>query len=231
MNWLLIVVLGIIGIFTYTGHREGFIKTMFSLFSLLIALVITVSVSPYVSKALQNNDNIKEYLSNSIAKVMETEKKNDSVTDQAAHIESLSIPQSLKKSLTENNNQEIYKAMAVNTFNDYIANYLSCVVINSISFFITFLITTILLSILANALNIISKIPIINGLNKTAGLFVGVFRGLVIVWILCIVLTMFYGTKEGQLIYGMINQSRLLSSIYNNNLLLKAITDIAKVLF
>lgn len=231
MNWLLIAVLGIIVIFTYIGHKEGFIKTIFSLFSLLLAIVITSSVSPHVSKMLQNNQVIKEFVSEHVSKTMETDKENDTISDQAEHIEGMPIPKSLKKALIENNNEEIYRGFAVDTFKDYVSNYLTCVVINAVSFLFTFIIVNIMLLILVNVLNIISRLPIINGLNKTAGLFVGMFRGLVVIWLLCIVLTVFHVTEKGQEIYALINQSRLLSSIYDNNLLLKTITNIAEILF
>lgn len=231
MNWLWFVTLGIIVFFAYNGQREGFIKTVFKIFSLIISIALTVSLSPYVSKTLQNNEKLQKYVSGAVATTLNIGSDQKQVGEQTKAIEELDLPQSLKTALIENNNSEVYKALAINSFKDYVVNYITCIIINAMSFVITFIIINVILIVLFNALNIISKLPIINGLNKTAGLLVGVLHGLIVVWVLCIVLTAFNSTPWGQNIFAMITESKLLSNIYNNNLLLKVITNIAKVLF
>ena len=79
-------------------------------------------------------------------------------------------------------------------------------------------------------LDIISKLPILNELNHFAGLAVGVLQGLLFLWIACTILTACSGTQWGQDAMNMIGQSKLLSVIYNNNLILKYITNLSKLL-
>ena len=85
--------------------------------------------------------------------------------------------------------------------------------------------------IISKTLDIISKLPLINGLNKTAGLFVGFIHGIVMVWVGCIILTALSSTKFGESLFILINESPILSSIYNNNLLLTFITNLGELLF
>jgi len=80
------------------------------------------------------------------------------------------------------------------------------------------------------ALDLISKLPLLNGVNKTAGLLAGLLHGLVIVWVFFLIITVFGGTKIGQQALEMIGESEILSFIYNNNLLLKFITSATKML-
>ena len=134
-------------------------------------------------------------------------------------------------SLQCKNNSEVYKALHVDTFKEYVSGYITTIVINAIAFIITYLIVTILLFAVCIALNIISKLPIINGLNKTAGLLVGLFEGLLVIWMLCIVLTAFSSTETAQKLFEMIKESQFLSCLYDNNLLIRFITNMAKVLF
>ena len=47
MNWLLIVVIGIIIMNALIGRKVGLIKIVFSLFSFIIALLLTTWISPY----------------------------------------------------------------------------------------------------------------------------------------------------------------------------------------
>lgn len=231
MNWLLIVVLVILVFYAFKGKRDGFIKTVFTLFSLIFALFLTATFSPYISKALQNNEKVYTYVSGAVSKIVQVEKEDGTVTEQVEDIKGLSLPKALKNALIENNNGEVYKALAINSFKEYVNNYLTCVVINALSFILTLIIINIGLFLLSNTLDIISKLPLINGLNKSAGFIIGLVHGLVVIWVLCILLTCFGGTEWGGNAYKLISESSFLTIIYDNNLLLSVITNMAKVLF
>jgi hypothetical protein len=93
----------------------------------------------------------------------------------------------------------------------------------------TFIIILILLWIICIALDIVSKLPLLNQLNKTAGLAAGLIHGLAVVWLFFILITMFQSTELGQKAMGMIGESQALSLIYNNNFLLQFITSVTKM--
>lgn len=235
VNWLFIAAMALIVIYALKGRHDGFIKTVFSIFSIIIALVVTAAVSPYVSRMLQNNEKLMAQITIAIENTFdweeEKEEKEEKASSQEEMIDSLKLPGAITNALRENNNSEAYKVLAVKTFSQYISRYLAGIILNAAAFILVFILTAVILSILAKALDILSRLPIINGLNKTAGLLVGILNGLIMLWILCIILTVFSTTAMGQLLYGYINDSAILSSIYDNNLLLRTITDIAKMLF
>lgn len=235
MNWLVIAVAAVLVVFALKGRKVGFIKTIFSIFSIIIAIVVSSALSPYVSKALRTNDKFYNYINERVEDVINLkveDKDKTTVSEQAEAISKLSLPESIKKNLLENkNNSEVYKALHVDTFKEYVNGYITTIAINAIAFIITYLVVTILLFAVCIALNIISKLPIINGLNKTAGLLVGLFEGLLVIWMLCIVLTAFSSTETAQKLFEMIKESQFLSCLYNNNLLIRLITNMAKVLF
>lgn len=234
-NWLLIIVIVIIGGYALYGRHKGFIKTVFSLFSIIAALILTVWISPIVSKQVQQNDKIMSFTTNKVTKVVVTNNKDKTKVNkksgQITYINKLPFPKAVKTALIENNNSDMYTAMAVNSFKEYISSSISRIIINAAVFILIMLIAIIVLSVLCEALNIISKLPIINGLNKTAGLFAGLLQGFIIVWIGCIALTMFSSTKFVQSIFEIINKNTFLSLIYNNNLFLKFITNLGTTLF
>jgi Colicin V production protein. len=234
-NWLLILVLLILGGYALYGRHKGFIKTVFSLFSIIAALIITVWISPIVSKQVQQNDQIMGFITTKVEKVLKTSStektKVNNKSNQVSYINTLPFPKAVKMALIENNNSDIYEAMAVNSFKEYVSSSIARIIVNAGAFIFVMLIVLILLSILCEALNIISKLPLINGLNKTAGLFAGVLQGFVIIWIGCIVITMLGSTKFGQSIFETINKNTFLSLIYNNNLFLKFITNLGSTLF
>lgn len=259
MNWLLISVVVFLGVFLIRGYSNGLIKTVFSVFAVLIALILAVTISPYVSKALQGNERVFGFVEAKVAAsatllkgkaegipgTSETEGTPGILdtegagllgtemlgTEQTNMINQLSLPKSLKNELIKNNNPEVYKLFKVDNFQSYITNYIACIILNAISFAMVFLIGLIGIRILANTLDGVSKLPIINEMNKIGGGLIGFIYGLLILWVLCIVLTALSSTGIGVAVFGYINSSRLLTLIYDNNVLLSAVTNIAKMFF
>lgn len=230
MNLLTGIVLIIIAISAYRGMKNGFIRTVFSIFSMILALVLTLWLSPIVSKALQSNENILNYFAKKVEQALPTEEITTKV-NETNYIEKLSLPGALKHTIVENNNPDTYVALAVDNFISYISYSIASIIINALSFIITYIIVIIVLRALCVVLDIISKLPILHQINKLSGLVVGVLQGVILVWLLFVLLTAITGTEIGQQAFAMINESPALSYIYNNNLLLKFITNISKILF
>ena len=240
MDLLLIVVLAIIIINALIGMKTGFIKTIFSLCSMIVAVILTIWLNPYVNDFLRDNEKITNAVSSKVEAMVDlseekAEEAQQSETDtieeesQNRIIEGLHLPKSIKQSLLENNNVEAYKDLAVNNFKEYVVDYITGVIINAAAFAITFIVILALLWIVSIALDLISKLPLLNQINKTAGLLAGLVHGLVIVWIFFILLTVFGSTDAGQKALQAIGENQILSFIYNNNYLLRFITGITKM--
>lgn len=230
VNWLLIAVAAILIGFTINGRRIGFIRTVFTLFSTIIAIMLTVWISPVINKQVQQNEKFMDYTTKKISKMIDFTGAGNKITDEMNFIDKLPVPKIMREALVENNNKEVYKTMAVKNFKEYICESISRMIINSAVFMAVFLVISITLGIICLALDIISKLPVINGLNKTAGLLAGFIQGIVIVWIGFLILTAFAGTKSGQEIFELINGNTFLSILYNNNMLLKFVTNLGQIL-
>lgn len=232
MNWLAAVVLIILLVSALRGYKVGFIKTAFSLLSVIIALVVSTIISPWMSKVLRENENFVKGINAQLEAIIVLEDKDiDKASEETGFIEDLSLPKMIKDSLIENNNVEVYKAMAVNSFKEYLINAISVMVINTIAYAICFVGIFILLFVLSRVLDIISKLPLLNEVNKISGLAVGVLMGCIKVWIFFLVVTSFSTSPFGESIFEMINESPILSFIYNNNLLMNGIVNITKSIF
>ncbi len=229
MNWLLIAVSVILLGNAIIGMKVGFIKTVFSLVSLILALFLTIWVSPMVKDTMKDNEKLYQGIANKIEKMLPFE-------DKVAHkeepelIEGLSVPKSVKEGLLKNNTAEKYKEFAITSFKQYVSKYLTEVTINALSFIATFTVILIALWVIFLALNLISKLPLLNQLNKTAGLLAGLVHGLILVWLFFLLLTVFSTTEFGQSTMKLVAENELLSIIYNNNILLKFITSATKIL-
>lgn len=204
INWIFIIVIGILAIYAWKGYYYGFIRVIFSTVSFLIALGAGVLLGPALSTFIQEQEVIIPY-----------------VAQQIGPVEELTVPEALKAVLMDGKTSAEYAEAAKEEFQDYISSKIAIMVINSLSFFAVFLLTWLILRYICNILDLVSKLPLLNGLNKTAGIAAGIFQGIFVIWLWCIIVTIFSGTKLGEMIFSSINKSELLSLLYNNNLLLQ----------
>lgn len=228
MNWLLIVVVAILAVNTLIGMKAGFIKTIFSLCSMVVAILLTLWISPMVGDFMKSNQKIYNAISSKVEKMLPFSENEADTNNEESMIKELRLPKSIQNSMIKNNNEDIYSNLDVEigNFKGYVNSYLTGMIINALSFILTFIVILVLLWVICIALDIVSKLPLLNQLNKTAGLVAGLLHGLVVVWLFFILVTVFQSTGLGQQAMEMIYDSQVLSLIYNNNLLLKFVTSI-----
>lgn len=226
MNWILYVVIGIIVMLGLIGYRKGLVKMVFSLTSTIIAILLAAFLSPVVAQIIKSNDKIVDFLDEKVSILVdfsEEDSKETKASKQEDLIESLPLPESIKQSLAEDNTEEEYEAMQVEDFEGYVCRRITNVIINAISFIIVLIIAIVALWFVCSTLNILAKLPLLRQLNTTAGLGVGLAEGVLLVWILFAVLTMFVGTKFGREAMELIGENRFLDFLYKNNLVSKFI--------
>ena len=141
--------------------------------------------------------------------------------DQSRIIKALPLPQSLQTQLLDQNNSYTYENLAVKTFSEYLSRYLTDLFLNMIIYMIVFSVTNILLRVVAGALNRIARLPVLSTANRTAGLFLGLAKGIGIVWIFFVAVTVFMNTEFGGQLLGMIKESPVLSALYDADFFLK----------
>lgn len=214
------------------GGIRGFIRTFFAAFSVIIALFVASQAGPYLGKVVQHTP-IYTMVAEGIEEKLD-ERSNaqaEKVSQQIEEISNYPLPRVLKDALIENNNNQIYQALGVNEFNAYVASYMACLILNAASFLIVLLVAFIVLKIIETSLDLISKLPVLHSINTLGGVICGVIHGMMIIWIFGIILTVFSWTTWGQLANTQINSNPILGLIYNNNLILSALTNMGKLLF
>ncbi len=235
-NLLLIGVLVFLALCVVNGYRKGFLKIALSMAALAATIVIVAFLNPYVSKFLMENTGLYETLHESttdfVTDIFETQVDIpiNTRTDEVFAIDHLTLPRAIREQLIEDNNSVVYEALGVSEFEEYLSGYLACMILNAISFIGTLIIAGFLVKVVFVMADIIEKVPGIKGMNKLAGMLLGFLQGIVIIWIGCLVVTAFGATKTGQEILAMIQDSVLLSFIYNNNCLLLLVGNILKIL-
>ena len=235
MNWLLIFALAIIGVFAFIGWRVGFVKSVFSLVSTIAVIIITILVSPIVTNMLKSNEKISGSIQNKLEQVIDLSGVAENLSpeeekDPLAFIDGLQLPSSIKNTIKDSltaTMEEKKEAAAdfvgdkLNSLEKYICELLTNIILNALGFFITFILAAVGVAVLCFVLDLLSKLPVLRQINTIAGVGVGALEGLIILWIVFIIITMLGSTGFGQSCLTLIGESKILSFLYDSNILSK----------
>ena len=225
MNELLLVVAGIFLLCMIIGVNRGFIRIVAALFTTLLILVAVVVASPYVSTFLKEHTPLEGMIQEKCADILTVDGLDTSSRDgQIAIVEHSELPGFYKELLLENNNAEVYAALGVTTFVEYVTAYFTKLLCDIIAFLVTFLVATAVIRTALYILGVIGDLPLIGGLNRLAGGAVGLATGLLVVWILFIAITLLYDLSISKLFLQNIEESEILQFLYNNNILMDYVT-------
>ncbi len=142
--------------------------------------------------------------------------------DQTKFIESLPLPQSIKDQMETFNNENGYQKLGATDFGSYIINYFASLIMNILAFVVTLLVSWLIIRLILGALSVFSRLPIVGTTDRLLGILLGFIQGLFIVWGLFLVLSMFATTEAGAGLMQEINNSSILSMLYNMNPFLKS---------
>lgn len=229
MNWLLIGILIFMLICTINGYRKGFIRLAVSFVFVIITIALVRMVTPYLGNFLEQHTPVYSTIKENCMEIFREDAGDydqEKKTDQVKAIESSRLPDKFKKSLMENNNAEIYSILEVTGFDEYIGTYVAKTLTNIIAFVLAFIIIYLALKLILFSLDLIARLPVLHGINKTAGLLLGLAESLVFIWVFFLAITIFFTGKTGENLMAMVNDSLFLRFLYSNNYLLKIVSAI-----
>ena len=219
-TWLGIAVLALIAAACIMGFRKGFVKEIVSVFFMLISFLLVWAVNPYVNTFVKEYtpvyDTIQDKCQTMVSEQIGNKKTLDK-EEQNQVMENMELPDLLKNALVENNTAETYRYLAVSTFTEYISDSLAVMAVNGISFLISFVLSAAVIKLLGFILNVLTKLPVINGINKIAGAAVGGIKCIIFIWIAFLVLTLLCNTTLGQQGMALIQQDAFLNFLYSQN--------------
>lgn len=103
---------------------------------------------------------------------------------------------------------------------DVIASKTTDFAVRALAFVLVLLIVVIAFHLLAAAIDLIAKLPLIGGVNRLLGAAAGFVKGMLLVWIVFAFAAMAAATTPGGLLVKEIYRSPLLQWVYENNLVL-----------
>lgn len=222
-----------------------------SLFSIIFSIIAAFVLAPMISENLCNSkivlNNVSDWVNeglgiekncvditdNMVSSIKGTNKKGKtdmSAAQKKEMIEKLTLPDKIKNAMLENTADIVGskgKVTAIH-FAKAISDYLAKIIIRTITYIILFIVFKVIFRVITIIFRLVDKLPIIGDINALAGGIAGAVSGLLIVWISFFCLLLFSTTTLGVLCYQYINDSDILTFLYNNNLLVHwVLTNVA----
>lgn len=205
------VIIFLIAMIAY-GYMRGLIKIVFSMVA-TIATIILAAVLTIPFSGVLKNTGIGDGIEASVREIVE----EAYIIDEESVME-LDFPKAVLEPIAKGTKD------AQDAIQEYVIEELTDTIIKALTFLALTLIIYIVIRIIIGVLDVFSKLPIINGINKWAGAVIGLVQGLLFIWIASLILTAFSDKEWAQEVFRQINDNGFLSFIYNNNMVIWLVT-------
>lgn len=226
-----IIFILIVAVFIFIGWKRGFMLSVFSLVSTVVAIILASILSPVVSSWIE---------STAVAKSMETKftsyvetalnESMDTMTEIEIEkaVQELPLPEFLVEEIPERLSDATVEmsSEAVEQISVEIGNEASKIVCGLIGFVVVFIIVIILLQIIKYVLKLTSNLPIIRQADKIGGIAFGFAEGVIFVMVVLLLVSVFSSMSQMQGLLNMIQESSLTKFAYENNFIGEIISNL-----
>ena len=222
---LLIGVIAFLLIMFYQGFHKGLLRIVLTIAATVLSIVLSVALAGPFETFIRENTSIEKKVNREtkqyVEKYVSPELNKATEKMQKEAIQKMDLPEALQKKLIKNNTVEKQMEMGVQNFTDYLSVSLGNMLIKSLAVMIIFISIKIILGVIIEVLDLVSRLPVLEEVNRTTGGLVGLAEGILILWVACLLLTACSSTPTGQDLFNAVSNNQVLSFIYNNNLLVQ----------
>ncbi len=193
-----LIIIGIVLLSTFLAYKKGLVKLAIGLCAFVISIVITFVLYQPISNFVINNTQIDETIEKSIY-----EKANEMIQENGSKNEEAN---------------EILET-AKNGMLPQTAKNLSINIVRGSTMIVLFVVVQIVLKFVTVIADAIAKLPIIDQLNKTGGMIYGILRGIFIIYVMLLILSIPGQINPNNIANESLDKSSLGKVMYQNNIL------------
>lgn len=223
MNWTFICVLGVLLINIIIGIKKGLIKMIFSMVSIIVIVAVTSLAAPHICSCLKENTDWDEKVYDRTADYFQ---EHGMLVDSEGFLDTdkLPLPNSIQKNIDDNAGKLIEEG--AEAYNNYVTGKVAGVIFSAAVYVASFIVISIILLIIGCLLNIVSRLPVLNQINRISGGIVGLVIGVLVVWIGFIIITVLGNTPFAAAVFRQIDSNPFLTFMYNKNIIMNLILNI-----
>lgn len=193
-----IIILGFILLSAIGGYKKGLISLGIHLFAFVLALLISFILYRPIGNIVINTTEIDETIQATIQNNIENIANNDSMENE--------LTKDLIESAKNGMLPEVSKQLAYNIV------YLGTMIV-------LFLVLRVCLMLVSTVANAISKLPILDQVNKLGGAAYGVIRGIIITYAILMVISLIIAVNPKNKLTQMVDDTYLAKTMMENNIL------------
>ncbi len=223
MNWLAIVVFVILILSAFCGYRKGFLRMAYSLVAWIVIFVFVSWSTPYIANYLTEHTAISEKIAEKCEERLRAaaeekmQQEGQSMQSEVLDGLGLNLPSALLGKMEQYAGGAAADVLAQSGVYSEIAEVLAAYAVRAIAGVAAFVVAVIFSAVIGHAIGLISKIPIIHGINQGIGLLAGVLYGMIWVWIGMCLLALCVSSETGRLLYSYVQENAILLYLYDNN--------------
>lgn len=224
MNRADTVVILILFIGFLLGRKNGFINMLLRLVYSAASFGASLFFYPLVSGYIRQTplfDSVKEGVISALG--LNSAAQVYTKQQEVNLINSLQLPDAFKDKMLENNNSVIYELLGADSLASYIGGFIAGVIINVALVWVLFVLFMFVLRSALKGVGLLSRLPVIRGVDRIGGAALGLILAVLAVWTGCSIIYAFITKPVMFSMYTEIAASKVAKGFYENNLLLDII--------
>lgn len=220
----LFVLLFLIAAFAWGWYR-GLVREILSLTYIVLVFVLVWVLNPHVDTFLGNHTKLYQTVETESRKAVEAVSSQIGLTGTASAenvIGQLQIPDFMKEQLMDSyESQEGNLTAQASQFGNTLSDFLADRICRGISFVVTWILASIVVRLAAVLLESVMKLPLLHEANQLGGGIIGGLKGILLVWLVMLVLTVLCNTDFGKQALNLVERDAILSFLYEHDLLIR----------
>ena len=216
------IVIVILLIFAVIGYKKGLIRSVVTLLSSVLSLILALFIYPLTNMILKITPLYTSIYNGTLKQVETIDFGKGLQTQGNAILENITLlPEMITEQIKANNNTEMYRLLDVHSLQEYIATFVANIAINLLAIIVTWLIIKVGIMLLSGSLGgIIEHLPVVATFNRAGGLLFGVVKGIFMLSIIGLIIPVFINWPSFMPLYESIEESVLTKWLYNHNLII-----------
>lgn len=226
MNWLYFTVMGYIITSALRGYHRGFIRVVYSIVSLIAAIIFVSFTTPVLRDVLLESTTIKQQIetgSEAYIRKQIGKKLKDGTWQGIADLSSFALPKSVQKELNKAANSSVSEILESQGVYQKMAEAAADLCVTAIALAAGWIIIWVILHFIRKRLYKFARKPGIHLINMILGFFAGIVKAFLVIWVAFLLIRMTQILPYSAMLLRMIEENAVLQGLYEKNIVLELI--------
>lgn len=221
------IVLIVIAAFAVTNAKKGLAGALLRFMPTFLGIILSWKMSSRVIKFVRETP-LFSFIMKKIESGLNLGNILPDLTQSAQNeiISGMHMPDFIKKALINNNNSVVYGLFDAGSLQDYIAGFLTNVLVSIAVVVILYFVGLIIGKAILRVFDMVNDVPVLGLFSRAGGFVVGLAKGICIIWVAGIIITFFCYKPWAQDFILLLEHSLAAGWLYRNNILLYVVLSI-----